>query len=425
MNLKNIIIAKLFMINAIKKGNFTLKSGEKSEYYFDMRVIMSYPNIYKLLLDYALIKFPDLLNDIDIICGVEFGGLPLANFISHKMNIPQIIVRKEAKTYGTNKQIEGYYTQSSKLLLIEDVVTTGGSIIEKINQIGNQVMLHKILVILDRRENPVNFADNCLFYNLFTINDIKSYTLLNDNMFYENTMSDKIYKLAIQKQSNIILSCDLGTGNEILDIVEKLGTQLVGIKLHINTLSDFNVDFIEQLLKLKNMYNFIIIEDGKYADIGNIVIKQLTSFEHIHNWADLITIHSVTGEGIIDAVSDKYPNLGLLLISELSTKNNLIDDNYIKNSVDIYKNKNTKLTGFVCQNKTFNYVNKFETLTFSPGINFNTTGDKYDQTYKNPNDKTTQTGLFWIIGRGIYESTDVVSSCEEYRENGWEYFKRF
>lgn len=423
MNLKNIIISKLFMIDAIKKGDFTLKSGERSNYYFDMRLIMTYPNIYKLLISYALEKYSDLFENIDVICGIEFGGLPLANFISHDKNISQIIVRKEAKSYGTNKQIEGYYTQFSKLLLVEDVMTTGGSIIEKINQIGDKLIVSKILVILDRRLDTCNNILGYQLYSLFTFDDIEKYEY---DYFFENDISNKIYKLSLKKQSNIILSCDLDTFEHVVNLVDNLHNKIVGIKLHINTLIDFDPKHVNKLVELKNKYELIIIEDGKFADIGNIVIKQLSSYNQIHKWADLITIHSVTGDGIIESVSNKFPHVGLLLIAELSTKNNLINDDYIKNTTNMYNNNKNKISGFICQNKIFNHVNKFDTLTFSPGINFNSKGDNHDQTYRNPlNGQTEQTGLYWIIGRGIYESNDVIDACEKYKEKGWEHFKKY
>lgn len=421
MNLKNIILSKLFIINAIKQGEFVLKSGEKSNYYFDMRVIMSYPNIYAMLLEYANQTYPEIFSDIDIVLGIEFGGLPLANCISQTMSVPQILVRKETKQHGLQKQIEGNYNQNSKVLLVEDVITTGMSVQEKLDQIGTQLIASKILVILNR--NNIESIQNIKVCSLFTMQDVLDFTTVVPT-YYLNSAANFVYTLAIKKQSNIILSCDLDNCVDVLSMINKVGDKIVGVKLHVNIINDFNCQFIDELLKLKEKYEFAIIEDGKFADIGNIVIKQLDSIYKINKWADLITVHSVTGDGIVKSISEKYPHLGLLLISELSTKNNLINDSYVFSTMNIYNANKNQVSGFICQTKVFNHIDKFETLTFSPGINFNATSDNHDQTYRNPSSKTT-TGLFWIIGRGIYESNNPEIECEKYRTNGWEHLKRF
>lgn len=423
--LKNIIISKLFLIGAIKLGDFTLKSGEKSNIYFDMRIIISYPSIFNLIFDYIIFKFPDLLTDIQYICGVEFGGLPLANFISFKKNISQIFIRNNIKNYGTQKIIEGIYENFGSLLLIEDVITTGSSIKEKLSIINdNNINVKKIFVLMDRRKDISNKFEDISIFSLFNANEINEYIAsfeLNNNLFFENVISNNIYKRSIIKKSNIIVACDLTSKQDIINLIHKIGEYVIGIKLHINIIYDFDSEFIQQLIDLKKQYNFFIIEDGKFADIGNIVIQQLDGFYKINQWTDLITCHSITGPGIFESINDIYPSLGLLGIVELSTKNNLIDDTYLKNSVSIVKNNNDIISGVICQEKVFNYINKYETLTFSPGINLEANNDKRDQTYKDG----TNSGMYWIIGRGIYNSNNIVKSCLKYRERAWNHFINF
>ena len=205
---------------------------------------------------------------------------------------------------------------------------------------------------------------------------------------------------------------------------------------------------------LKKLYNLIIIEDGKFADIGSIVIKQLDGFYKINEWADFITVHSITGKGIIESINQEYPNLGILLISELSSKNNLITQtqDYTKKTIEMIKdleNKNekeikneNKVAGLISQEETFKYIDKYETLTFSPGINLFNSSDNLDQTYRNPlslnsssfnlDKRTPRIGMFWIVGRGIYKNNnnnnnyqDIFKSSLEYKKAGWDYFTTF
>jgi uridine monophosphate synthetase len=452
--LKNIILSKLFLIDAIKTGNFTLKSGELSNLYFDMRVIMSYPNLYQLLFDYAILKYPELFKDINLVSGVEFGGIPFANYISQKTNLPQVHIRSAVKSYGTQNLIEGYYSKDENnldnLLLVEDVITTGNSVYEKIKQVGNKLNITKILVLMDRRKDIVELIT--LFgyplYSLFSLNDINEFIekrlKKKEIEYFYNPNSNYVYNQAIEKKSNIILACDLEKCDDIIKLINLVGNNILGIKLHINIIQDFTHNFIEQLKSLKKLYNLIIIEDGKFADIGSIVIKQLDGFYKINEWADFITVHSITGKGIIESINQEYPNLGVILISELSSKNNLITQtqDYTKKTIEMTKDNEikNKVAGFISQEETFKYINKFETLTFSPGINLSNSSDNLDQTYRNPlklfnsNKTTPRIGMFWIVGRGIYKNNnnnnnnndeDIFKSSLEYKKAGWDYFTTF
>lgn len=94
---------------AFKFGKYTLKSGEISPVYFDLRVIISYPEIMEELTD-LMYKFI-VENEVqcDQLCGVPYTALPLATLLSVKMRQPMLIRRKEAKSYGTKKLIEGKF----------------------------------------------------------------------------------------------------------------------------------------------------------------------------------------------------------------------------------------------------------------------------------------------------------------------------
>ena len=417
---RNIIISKLFAIGAIKKGTFTLKSGKTSNLYFDMRLIMSYPNILNHIMQYFLLKNPEFLNDIDIISGIHFGGLPLANYISHKWNIPQIYIRDNVKSYGLSKSIEGHYKINEKLLLIDDVITSGGSIKEKIPIIEeNNIKLHKILVILDRSENVS--IDN--LYSIFTLNDINKYLANPYGInYYDNILSNKLYKLAILKNTNVILSCDLDDFNEIFKLIDIVHQNILGIKIHIDLIKNITDEHLEKLRLIKEEYNLIIIEDRKVADIGFIAIKQLQGTHKIAEWADYITAHPITGEEMFTAIKEEFPNLGIIMVSELSTKKNLINPEYISKSVDMINN----IAGIVSQSKIYDYMHPFKCPTLSPGINLDITGDNYGQQYKKVNSRDLyKMGLFHIVGRGIYNNDNPEETSLRYKKAGWEYFINF
>ena len=143
------MINDLINNGCIKNGNFKLKSGEISKYYFDMKNIISYPKLMKDLGDkmYELIR-----NDCDLLCGVPMGAVPICSYISTKYDIPMIMVRDVVKDYGTSKKIEGNYDKKNKCVIIEDVITTGGSVNKVIELLKDKVDIIGVVVLLDRQE---------------------------------------------------------------------------------------------------------------------------------------------------------------------------------------------------------------------------------------------------------------------------------
>ena len=97
------MIEELFQTNCIKIGNYKLKNGDYSKYYFNMKNLISYPQLLKRIGDDLYKKLPEF----DIICGVPYGGLPIASYISTNYNKPLIFVRDKTKGYGMQKRIEG------------------------------------------------------------------------------------------------------------------------------------------------------------------------------------------------------------------------------------------------------------------------------------------------------------------------------
>jgi uridine monophosphate synthetase len=370
------------------------------------------------------LKYPDFLNDIDIISGIHFGGLPLANYISHKWNIPQIYIRDNIKNYGLSKTIEGHYTDYDRLLLIDDVMTSGGSIREKIPIIEeNNIKLSKILVILDRSENV---SENVLIdnlYSVFTLDDINKFLInMYSNKYYNNKLSNTLYNLAFLKKTNIILSCDLDDMDNIFKLIDKVHENIIGIKIHIDLIKNVTDEHLQKLRNIKEQYQLIIIEDRKVADIGFIAVKQLKGTHKVSEWADYVTAHPITGHEMFNAINDAYPHLGIIMVSELSTKNNLISPVYIANSVKMLNN----VSGIVSQSKIYDYIHPFECPTLSPGINLDVKDDNYGQQYKSVNSRDLYNmGLFHIVGRGIYNNNDPLEASLRYKNSGWKYFINF
>lgn len=174
MNTETIIARKLLQINAIKlnpQNPFTWASGIKSPIYCDNRISLSYPEVRNIIKN-AFSEVSQSFGEIDMIAGVATAGIAHGVLLADNINKPFCYVRSAPKGHGRQNLIEGEIPPKSKILVVEDLISTGGSSIEVVEILRNEG--HSVLVVLAIFDYGFEKAkDN------FRINDCKYLTLSN------------------------------------------------------------------------------------------------------------------------------------------------------------------------------------------------------------------------------------------------------
>lgn len=162
----------------IQFGEFVLKSGKKSNIYANFKNVYSFPDIFDKITKIMLQQMHNssiVCNNSLHIIGIPTGAVPIATSIARLGKYRQLLLRTEKKNYGTKKQIEGVYSPGDRVILVEDVITTGGSVGDAVKIVEEHgLIVVGILSIFDRSEEygnteyPLSF-DYPVGYNIPSI----------------------------------------------------------------------------------------------------------------------------------------------------------------------------------------------------------------------------------------------------------------
>jgi orotate phosphoribosyltransferase len=204
-DLKRVSLIKEFgktiiKLGALKFGPHTLTSGKISSYYIDLRMIPSFPDIFKMTTDIfvEIIKNNIGLKEVDAIGGVPTAGLIFASSIAYDIRKPLVYVRKDVRKHGTLKKIEGVMRPGCKVLIIDDLITTGSSIVDAAEAVRSQGgLVNNAIVLVDRMEGGER--------NLKTVGiDLKTLTKITEltDFLYDMTLIDNDQRNAIHSMIN-------------------------------------------------------------------------------------------------------------------------------------------------------------------------------------------------------------------------------
>ena len=190
----------LYQKGIIKFGDFTLASGKPSSYYVDLRLVPSYPHEFRKMVKFLEKKISEEIGfeNFESIVSVPTGGLVIASALAIEVIKPLIYVRSKPKNYGTSKSVEGKIHDNMKVIMIDDVATTGGSVVNAIKSLKEvNVSIKDAYVIVNRMEG----ADEAL-----SKIGVKMHSVLNvleiTEILYQQNLINKMTVEKVQNQIN-------------------------------------------------------------------------------------------------------------------------------------------------------------------------------------------------------------------------------
>lgn len=374
-----------------------------------------------------------------------------------------VMRRKEAKDYGTKKLIEGIFNEGDKCLIVEDVVTSGSSILETVHDLKDAgLKCTDVIVLLNRQQGgEAILAENGIkMHALLTLTELMQHLLeakcidsatvakvdqyLKENQvstkpgpdrlklpFTEraklatNPTTRKLFEIMSSKRTTLCVAADLTNSCDILNLAEEVGPYICALKTHVDIIEDFHANLIKPLKDIAERHNFLLFEDRKFADIGKTAELQFSKGVYgISSWAQLVTAHSVTGPGVLDAISGCSNECGVFLLAETSAAGSLIDVKYSNGTVKLAEKYPNVVVGLVCQNPLAR--DRPELIQLTPGVHLETKSDHLGQQYNSPDVVVLENGCdVAVVGRGITQASDRAAVAQKYKNILWEcYVKR-
>jgi len=169
-------LAKKIRATSFLTGQFTLRSGKTSSFYWDKYRFESDPLLLSAVVDELQKLLPP---SFDKLAGLELGGIPLATELSQKTGKPCLFVRKAAKTYGTCNLVEGGFQAGETTVVVEDVITVAGQVCSSVKQMRELgLKVQHVICVIDRQQGGRdNLKDiGCSLASVFTLDELERLT---------------------------------------------------------------------------------------------------------------------------------------------------------------------------------------------------------------------------------------------------------
>ncbi|CAG2058476.1 unnamed protein product, partial [Timema podura] len=279
-------------------------------------------------------------------------------------------------------------------------------------------------------------------------------------------MSQRLFHIMSEKKTLLCVAADVTTGSEVLALAEQVGPYICVLKTHADIVDDLTDDDIAALTALAEKHNFLILEDRKFADIGHIVGLQYTQGpHHIATWADLVTVHTLSGEGVLKGLTlglgtlSPVVNRGFFLVAEMSSQEHLMSPEYVAvlkklmvfglvakfsyiyvgavralkqipasvftftATVKMAQKYPHMVAGLVCQSA--NIISTPGLIQLTPGVKISDNADSLGQCYNSPDHAVLTCGAdIAVVGRGVVCADNPALAALEYSKKLWSAYQR-
>nr|CDS25523.1 uridine 5' monophosphate synthase [Hymenolepis microstoma] len=353
---------RLFELGALNFSGVRLKTGEVTPVYFDIRLTMSEPLLLQEITHsmYEMVSWRTSGHKFDLVTGVPAAAVALATSLSIQQNLPMILTRKAAKDHGTKKLIEGVWTRGQEVLVVEDVVTYGDSIVETIELLRSMgLVVHHALVVVERQQGATQ--------NLLRNHDIHLHALLTFDEILNILQTDGLVSaervevarnfiasaqfnmrskrltdalspmprnLLGLKSINKCLSIDVPMSpHKILEIAEKEGGSIDALEITPQLVQYDFENFTSELVRIAESHGFLLIANCKLLGDESSARAALNERSYLSpsKWADIVTVCPLSPPEIFNAFrllrksSFLKSHLSVLLIAEFGLEEKCVE----------------------------------------------------------------------------------------------------
>ncbi len=235
--------------------------------------------------------------------------------------------------------------------------------------------------------------------------------------------------VACEKKSLVCLAADRNTMAGLFELLEEVGPYIAALKTHVDLIDDWSPNEWNKFCEVADKHNLLIFEDRKFADIGKISRSQMAGVYDIRSWSNIVTAHLISGPDIVDGLQEAWADVGrnggVLLLAQMSSRGNLLSNDYCDKVV----NKGIEsegVLGFIGNGSKPSELVELRKkvgsgkMIWTPGVNLTVGDGEMGQRYGSPREAIISGSDCIIVGSGIHSSGDPAEMAKRYAKASWE-----
>jgi len=235
-------------------------------------------------------------------------------------------------------------------------------------------------------------------------------------------------EVSCRKQSLVVLAADRDSMDGLNELVDSVGEHISALKTHVDMIDDWTPEAWSAFCEKARAADLLVFEDRKFADIGKISRDQMGGIYDIRNWADLVTAHLISGPDIVDGICSAWSDVGreggVLLLAQMSSRGNLLSENYCDVVVSLGC-ANPGVFGFIGNGSRPAELAELREkvgnvkMIWTPGVNIATGDGEMGQRYGDPKQAVLAGSDGIIVGSGIHRAQDEKAAAKAYADVSW------